>query len=184
MNLTKSDLIIHPIRFRILQALAAETLTTQQIAGRLPDAPKSSIYRHLKVLLGGEMIVVAETRLVKGIQEKVYRLAQRPYLGPDDMAGVTAADHLRYFTTYVMTLLQGFSDYLAAFGPTLDFAADRVGYTEALFYATDAEMDALQANLNAAFLKVAMNEKGNGRKQRKIAIISHPTATTDLEISG
>ncbi len=178
MATTKANLILHPVRFRILQTLAAEPLTTQAIAGCLPDAPKSSIYRHLKTLLDGEMIEVAETRLVKGIQEKVYRLAQRPYLGPDDIVGVTADEHLRYFTTYVMTLLQGFADYLAAAGPTIDFAADRVGYTEAVFYATDAEMDTLQADLNAAFMKWAGNGPGNGRKQRKIAIISHPAATT------
>ncbi|MCP4428431.1 MAG: helix-turn-helix domain-containing protein, partial [Chloroflexi bacterium] len=85
MGLRKADLIIHPIRFRILQTLAAETLTTQEIAERLPGTPKSSIYRHLKTLLAGEAITVAETRSVKGIQEKVYRLAQRPYLGPDDL---------------------------------------------------------------------------------------------------
>ncbi|MCP4428955.1 MAG: transcriptional regulator [Chloroflexi bacterium] len=149
-------------------------MTTQEIAERLPGTPKSSIYRHLKTLLAGEAITVAETRPVKGIQEKVYRLAQRPYLGPDDLAAVTANEHLRYFTNYVMTLLQGFSDYLESASPTPDFLADRVGYTEALFYATDAEMDTLQADLNAAFMKLAANERGNGRKRRKIAIVSHP----------
>lgn len=178
MGSSKADLIIHPVRFRILQTLATETLTTQTIAERLPDVPKSSIYRHLRALLDGQMIAVAETRPVKGILEKAYRLAQRPYLGPDDLIGVSADDHMRHFTTYVMTLLQGFSDYLTAAEPTIDFVADRVGYTEAVFYATDAEMDALQSDLNAAFLKVARNEsedgRENGRKKRKIAIVSHP----------
>jgi len=90
---------------------------------------------------------------------------------------------MRYFTTYVMTLLQGFSDYLTVAEPAIDFVADRVGYTEAVFYANDAEMDQLQADLNAAFLKVARNEKEdgreNGRKKRKIAIVSHPELKRD-----
>ncbi len=172
--MTKADLIMHPVRFRILQTLAAENLTTQEIAERMTDVPKSSIYRHMKALLDGEMIAVAATRPVKGIQEKVYRLAQRPYLGPDDLANVTSEEHFRYFTNYVMTLLQGFSDYLDAAGPAPDFVADRVGYTEAVFYATDAEMDGLMADLNAAFVKLAANGEGNGRKKRKLAIVSHP----------
>ncbi len=170
---------MHPVRFRILRTLATEMLTTQEIAERMTDVPKSSIYRHLKALLQGEMIAVAETRLVKGIEEKVHRLEQRPYLGPDDMATVTTDEHLHYFTAYVMTLLHGFADYLAAAPPSPDFVADRVGYTEAFFYADDGEMDTLQADLNAAFMKLAANEPGNGRKRRKIAIIGHPILTEE-----
>ena len=70
MDLDKVELIIHPVRLRIMQAMGAEKLTTQEIAERLPDVPKSSLYRHLKLLLEGEMIGLAETRLVHGIQER------------------------------------------------------------------------------------------------------------------
>ena len=176
MSLTKVDLIMHPVRFRILQKMADETLTTQEIDERLPDVPKSSIYRHLKLLLDGEMIEVAETRLVNGIQEKAYRLAQRPYLSADDVTRMTADDHLRTFTTYVMTLLQGFADYLATTGETPDLLADRVGYTEVLFWANDAEMDRFQAALNEVILPFLQQERGdgNGRRRRKIALVSHP----------
>jgi hypothetical protein len=123
------------------------------------------------------MIVVAETRLVNGIQEKVYRLAQRPYLSAEDVAGMTADDHLRTFTNYVMTLLQGFADYLAAAGATPDLLADRVGYTEAIFWATDAELDQFQTALNQALLPLLPNDGGgNGRRRRKIAVVSHPVS--------
>jgi DNA-binding transcriptional ArsR family regulator len=175
LSLSKADLILHPVRFRILQTIAADSLTTQEIDDRLPDVPKSSIYRHLKLLLDGEMIEVADTRLVNGIQEKVYRLAQRPYLSAEDVAGMTADDHLRAFTTYVMTLLQGFADYLAVAGETPDLLADRVGYTEVMFWATDAELDQCLTALNQAILPLLPNdEAGNGRRRRKIAVVSHP----------
>lgn len=166
---------MHPVRFRILQTLAAETLTTQEIDDRLPDVPQSSIYRHLKLLLKGEIISVAEKRLVHGIQERTYRLAQRPYLSAEDMAGMSANEHLRTFTTYIMTLLQGFTDYLELAGETPDLLADRVGYTEALFWADAAEMDQFQAALNEAILPFLQQERGdNGRRRRKIALVSHP----------
>ena len=108
----KADLLIHPIRLQILQTLTNGSLTTQEISDALPSIPKSSIYRHLRLLLTGGMIKVAETRSVRGIQEKVYRLLQAPHLGPEDVAGLTREDHLGYFTTYTATLLQGFADYL------------------------------------------------------------------------
>jgi DNA-binding transcriptional ArsR family regulator len=176
LSLSKADLIIHPVRFRILQTIAADSLTTQEIDDRLPDVPKSSIYRHLKLLLKGEMIEVAEKRLVNGIQEKVYRLAQRPYLGPDDVTGMTAAEHLRTFTNYVMTLLHGFTEYLDEAGEMPDLLADRVGYTEVNFWANDAEMDQFQAALNEAIVPFLQQERddGNGRRRRKVALVIHP----------
>ncbi len=175
MNLTKVDLIMHPVRFRVLRTLATHMLTTQEIDERLPDVPKSSIYRHLKLLLDGEMIDVADTRLVNGIQEKVYRLVQRPYLSADDMTGLTADDHLRAFTTYAMILLQGFADYLATAGEIPDLLADRVGYTEVSFWATEAEMDAFQTAVNQAVLPLLQNDGGgNGRRRHKVAIVTHP----------
>lgn len=176
MTLTKLELVMHPVRLRILAALADETLTTQQIGDVLRDVPQSTLYRHLRLLLKGGMLALAETRLVHGIQEKTYQLAQSPHLGPDDMSGLDADDHLQMFTTYVMTLLAGFHDYLqrAEANNGIDLVVDRVGYTEAVFYASDAEMDELGLAVNQALLKLAGNEAGNGRRRRKFAIISHP----------
>ena len=173
----KADLILHPVRFRILQTLPGETLTTQDLADRLPDVPKSSIYRHLKLLLEGDMITVAEARLVNGIQEKTYQLAQRPYLNADDIANITAAEHTQYFTTYMMNVLREFADYLETAEVETgspDLLADRVGYTEVLLYASPEEMDVLGADLNAAFAKLATNGPENGRAKRKFVIIGHP----------
>ena len=169
----KVELIIHPVRFQILQAIGREALTTQEIADRLPNRPKSSIYRHLKLLLDNDLIVVAETRLVNGIQEKTYRLDQPARLGPEDMQGLTADDHIRFFTTYVLTLVQDYADYVTQHDP-IDMLADRTGYTEVAFYATTAELDIFQAEINAALMKLLGNEPGNGRTRRKLAIVSQP----------
>ena len=170
---SKADLIIHPVRLRILQSLTLESLTTQDIAERLSDIPKSSIYRHLKALLDGGMVTVAETRQVKAIEEKVYRLAQAPRLGPDEVANLTPEEHLRYFTTYIATLLQEFATYLDA-SPQVDFGADRVGYTEATFYATPEEFDRFAKTLNESLLPLTENEPDDERQLRKVAVIVYP----------
>lgn len=169
----KIELVIHPVRFQILRAIGRETLTTQEIADRLPDSPKSSIYRHLKLLLEHNLIAVAETRLVNGIQEKAYRLDQPQHLGVDDMKDLTADDHVRFFTTYVLTLVQDFADYVTRRDP-IDMLADRTGYTEAVFYATTAELDTFQMEINTALMKLMGNEPGNGRSRRKLALVSQP----------
>ena len=176
-DLERIELILHPVRLRILQTLLGEDLTTKEIAEQLPDVPASSIYRHLKLLLDGALVEVAEARLVHGIQEKVYHLAQSPHIGREEFAALPAADHFRYFTTYVLTLLQGFAAYLAAATDEdgrIDMGADYAGYTEASFFAADEELEELQAALNAALQPLLANEAGSGRHKHKLAIIAHP----------
>jgi DNA-binding transcriptional ArsR family regulator len=178
MELKKSDQILHPMRLQILMALGRNALTTQEIADRLPDVPKSSIYRHLKVLLDGGIIEVAATRHVKGIEEKVYAMPAPALIGPDDLATVSADDHLRYFTTYVTALLQQFAAYLAA-TPAPDLPADRVGYRETHVYATDEEMDTFLRRLGEIAVPLAQNPPGAGRRLRKLAVITHPLPDPD-----
>ena len=100
-----------------------------------------------------------------------------PRLSADDLADTPAGEHLNYFNTYLMTLLRGYADYLSAAeekSRRIDLLADRVGYTELYFYANAEEMNTLQSEINAALLKLANNETGVGRRQQKIAFITHP----------
>ena len=177
MNTSKIDLIIHPVRLRILQAIGTDKVNTQTIADRLPDIPKSSIYRHLKLLLSGDFVVVAETEAVRGTVEKFYQLAQRPYLGPEEMSNLTADEHLHYFNVYLMALQQSFAAYLQAAEATatkLDLLQDRVGYTELSFFATTAELDALFAAINQAVQTLLQNRPESGRQRHKLVTITHP----------
>lgn len=173
----KADLIIHPVRFRIMRVLDQETLTTYEIAQKLGDIPKSSIYRHLKLLLDGQMIEVAEIRDVNGIPEKVYRLTHPPSLGPGDMATWTAEDHLRYFTTYALTLLHDFAAYTIFAeeeNRVIDMVSDRVGYREVHIFATKQELDIALGKMNDGIMPLLSNKSGDGRKLYKLATVLHP----------
>lgn len=177
MNFPKADLIIHPVRLRILQTLAGESLTTQEIAARLTDVPASSLYRHLKMLLEGDMITIAETQLVHGIEEKRYQLVQTPHLGPEDVAEMTVDDHLRYFTNYILATLRDFAQYLQQSADPagyVDLLADRTGYTESIFWADADELNAFQMKLQEAFMLLAENGPTPERRRHKFALITHP----------
>ena len=177
MTTKKIDLIVHPVRLRVLQAIGNEKVSTQAIADRLPDIPKSSIYRHLKLLLEGGFVVVVETKQVRGTVEKFYQLAQRPHLGAGEIAGLTAADHLHYFNIYLMTLQQEFANYLQRAETVvngIDFLQDKVGYTEVSVFASNAELDSFFATVNAALQELLQNAPGNGRRRHKIATVTHP----------
>ena len=72
------------------------------------------------------------------------------------------------------SLLHGFADYLAR-TPHPDLHADIVGYREAIFYATDDEFIQILTTMNQALAPlISSTEPGPGRKQRKLASITHP----------
>ncbi len=108
----KADLIIHPVRLRILQILADHSLTTGEISDRMPDVAKSSIYRHLRKLLDGGMVAVSEVKTVKGTAEKVFSCVVPPTISVQDIESMSKEDHLYYFSAYAATLIQGFKRYL------------------------------------------------------------------------
>lgn len=173
MTTSRAELILHPVRFRVLQALFDGPQTTQDIAERLPDVAKSSVYRYLRQLAEAELVAVAETRMVRGAREKTYELQAPARLTAEDVAGLTPDEHVRYFTIYVMTLIQDFAAY-ARSGQAVDMAADRAGYTEAAVYATTEELDRFGAALNEALRPLLANSPGDGRHKHKLAVVTHP----------
>ena len=173
MTDNKVSLVIHPVRLRILQTLIEGSKTTHEISLLLPDVPTSSLYRHLKILLEGKMIAVLETRLVRGIQEKVYQIAQSPHLVTEDLIGIKADEHLQMFITYVITLLQGYANYLER-TPLPDPEDDRVGYSEVTVWVTNEQLDEFGRKLNEALIPLLSQEPGAGRHRHKLAVITHP----------
>ena len=47
----KTDIILHPVRMRILQNLATRNLTPLQLAEELVNVPQATLYRHLNKLV-------------------------------------------------------------------------------------------------------------------------------------
>jgi hypothetical protein len=119
------------------------------------------------------MIAVQETRIVQGIQEKKYELAQAPRVRQEDLDGLSAEEHMRYFASYLVTLLQAFGQYLDN-GVRVDYAADRVGYTEVEIQMSDEEFDAVSKKLNELIVPLLQKKPAPNRRLRKLAIITFP----------
>ncbi|MFJ6617008.1 ArsR/SmtB family transcription factor [Kitasatospora sp. NPDC091335] len=67
-----------PLRLAILGALQSSEdrpLTAKELAARL-DEPQTKLYRHIRQLEKAGLVLVAGTRLVSGIVESRYRVAQ------------------------------------------------------------------------------------------------------------
>ena len=123
MSGAKAALITHPVRAQILGALMGRQLTANQIAALLPHIPVPSLYRHLKTLLEGEAIRIAEETRVNGALTKVYATAPNmTRITSADVQDATKAEHLQHFTTLLNTIEQQFRNSLEqdAFDPLTD----------------------------------------------------------------
>ncbi|AGZ39567.1 helix-turn-helix domain-containing protein [Actinoplanes friuliensis] len=180
-----ADLALHPVRIRILRALAGARLTTHDLVPLLPDIPHATLYRHLSTLVKGDLIQVVEERRIRGAVERVYALATPGApMDPAALATATPDDHARYFTAFMSSLLSEFSRYLAR--DRVDFAADGAGYQQLMLHLSDEELARFAADLGQVIGPLLANKPGEGRVPRLLATILLPAdqpATTGEERS-
>lgn len=178
MAASRADLILHPVRMRLLATLARRQLTAHQLSELLPDVPQATLYHHLGTLTRAGLLRVVSERQVRGTIEKLYALADdHTTLSPADLANVSRDDHLRYFTMFVTTLLGDFARYLQQDAP-IDLYADGAGYREIPFYLSDDEFAQAVAAFNQALLPFLSNQPASRRRRRIFAMITFPDAAS------
>ena len=168
------DLILHPVRMRIILALAgAGPATSGEIAERLPDVPPATLYRHLNLLRRGGVLAVADERKVRGATERRFILHPgAAEIGPADLAAASRDDHARWFASFLAGLLGAFGRYLDRGRP--DFARDGVGYREVVLQLSDAEVAELSVALNTALMPFVTQPPMKGRTPRLLATVLMP----------
>lgn len=171
---TKADLILHPLRMRIIMTIVGKHMTAQQLALTMPDIAQATLYRHLNKLAKGGVLAVVEERPVRGTLEKVYALnEQGAFLGAADIADFTKDDHMRYFTAFVAILLGEFSQYLDSKDKP-DLVADGVAYSKVAMYLSDEEFMNMAKQMNEALRSALHNPPAPGRKRRVFTNIILP----------
>jgi len=176
----KLDLIVHPVRLRLIQAFGpGDRLTAHQLAARLPDIPHATLYRHLGALVRGGVLVVVQVRPVRAAQEKVYSLVEgAANVGPSESRGTAPADHLRHFTVFLGLLRGDFERYLVRH-PSPDLADDGVAYYQIPMYLSDAEHQRLVKDLKALLGPLRKNEPVGSRTRRFVNIVTMPGAALE-----
>ena len=113
MTERSSDLLLHPVRLRIVQALVKRPMTAGGLKEVLGDVAQATLYRHIKALQNGGMVDVAAERQVRGTVERTYQVVEGAVaLSAEELADAGSDDHFRYFATFLGTLLADYSAYL------------------------------------------------------------------------
>src|SRR6266498_1424634 len=109
-----ADLLLHPVRLRIVQAfLGDRALTTSALSAELADVPTASLYRHVARLVDAGVLQVVAERRVRGALERTYVLrVAAASIGLDQIAAMSADEHRQAFMAFVAGLLGDFDRYL------------------------------------------------------------------------
>jgi len=162
----KADIVLHPIRFRILMIASGRHVSAQQIISALPDVPESSTYRHIARLVEAGILLMVEEVTPRGTVEKTYTLPdQAADLSREEMAPVSSEDHMRYFTAFATLMLSQFRAYLDR--KEQDGREGGNYWSEAVCL-TDGEYDHFVKALKSIEGLALTHEPGPGRRRRLI----------------
>lgn len=154
-------------RQRIIQIIMIKKeATSAEIGEELPDIPRASLYRHIKVLLDAKIITVVKEEFKRGSVEKTYAIAsQVPYENTNE-------EYNGLIQSALMGLQGEFYRYFHGEDP--DPHRDLLTVASASLMMSDEEtMDFIKA-YGDLIQKYMKNKPAEGRKVRKVTFVISP----------
>lgn len=169
-----ADLLLHPVRLRIVQAfLGDRALTTSGLAAELDDVSPASLYRHVARLVDAGVLAVVAERRVRGTVERTYVLrASAARITPDQLAAMSTDDMRQAFMAFVAGLVGDLDRYLAR--GDVDPIRDGADFRLAGLWLDDAEFAELVRELLRVLQPAAAKPPAPGRKRRILATVLLP----------
>ena len=158
---------LNATRQRIIQTIMIKKeATSAEIGEELPDIPRASLYRHIKVLLDAEIITVVKEEFKRGSMEKTYAIApQRPY-------GDTNEEYNKLIQSALMGLQGEFHRYFNGEDP--DPQRDLLTVGSASLMMSDEEMMEFIKAYGELIQRYMSNNPAEGRKVRKVTFVISP----------
>lgn len=175
----RADALLHPLRLRIVEAVAAHggPMTPAMLQAALTDVPPATLYRHLGALEQAGVLAVVGEAPKRGAIERTYALReQAAELDAAAARALSVEEHLRGFSAFTAHLMSAWGRYLRGAGRAgkVDLAADGAGYRAAVLHLSDAEFAEMVAALQAALAPFVGRPAAEGRRARLLATTLFP----------
>jgi DNA-binding transcriptional ArsR family regulator len=173
MNKVKEDLLLHPVRLRIILATVGRHVTAQQLAAELPDVPQATLYRHINTLADAGILCVVKEQRVRNATEKTYALPHQDLmLTVEDLEDAEPEDYIRLFTQSLGLQLGYYTRYIQQ--GDVDFARDNVLFQMFPAYLSELEMKELGQAIQAVLLPFVKNKPSPERRRYILGLTSLP----------
>ncbi|TDO56066.1 helix-turn-helix protein [Kribbella sp. VKM Ac-2571] len=139
------DVLLHPIRWRIVQRVLGREVTTTDLKRDLPDVPATTLYRHVAALIDAGYLTVVRERKIRGTTERTLSLDQTKVGRIDEReARAMTPDQHRQAFLMMLTRLAADFDRVVDSG-ALQPRIDQLGYSQLALYLSPDDMTAFRS---------------------------------------
>jgi DNA-binding transcriptional ArsR family regulator len=171
---TKTQIVMNPVRLRIIAALQGRRMTRMELARVLNDVPQATLYRQVNTLAAGGILEVAEQHMVRGIVESTYRMKPgAAHLDRSEFAALPPDEHIKLFSVFAGVQTVEAKRYFEQFH--YDTSRDGMTYFRAALLLSDKEARSLRLDL-LALVKRYGSKPSARRRMRFVSIASIPEA--------
>ena len=164
---SQTDLILHPIRMRIIQQLSKGAATVNELKEWMSDVPQATLYRHLNLLKKNKIIHVIDERKIRGAVERTYAIEEdSPFMSVEELNQLTGEEHLKMFMTFLSSVTGQTRSYLLN---NPDPAGDSFGYNQLDLYLTKEELKELTDGMHDLLSRYKPNRPS--KENAKISLI-------------
>ena len=176
MSTSMNDLLLHPIRIRIVTAITGDRVTAKDLAKALPDIPQTTLYRHINYLVEGGLLKVVDEIPQRGTVEKVYAFKSPPSLSREDLKGLSREEYQNAFTVIMTSLLHTAINSLNNLPNNAEIDLLGLGYqfSQIQLNLNDIEYETLNTNILNLMLEAAQNKPSSERKSRIFSYLFIP----------
>lgn len=161
------EIILNPVRVRIIQEVAAkQNITASELSDKMKDIPRTTLYRHINILLNSNILTVVSERKVRGSLERTlgFNAEEMSKINSLELASQNALGFLMY-------KFANFQSYFNSENP--DPVKDKIFLSNSILMLDDREFDQFLSEQQELIKKYNF-EASEGRKSRDISIISSP----------
>ncbi|WP_350274318.1 helix-turn-helix domain-containing protein [Kribbella sp. HUAS MG21] len=149
------DVLLHPVRWRIVQRVLGRELTTTDLKRDLPDVPTTTLYRHVAALIDAGYLTVVRERKVRGTTERTLTLDQTKVgrIDEREARAMTPEQHRQAFLMLLTRLAADFDRVIDT--GDLYPRLHQLGYSQLALYLDDHDMTTFRqafADLVAPYL--------------------------------
>lgn len=166
-----ADIVLHPVRMKIIQQLGGRSMTTTELREALPEVKQATLYRHVAALLDADVLAVVEERQVRGAVERTLALGERmAHVGQGELQAMDAVQLRSAFAMFLSGLSNDFEELLDD-----DRAEMRglLGFSRAPLYLDAEDLERLQSQLMEV-LTPYLQPRGDGQQRISLATVLIP----------
>lgn len=161
------EVMLNPVRMRIIQELATrQNITASELCEKISDVPRTTIYRHINILLDNNILSVVSEKKIRGSLERTLALNTGEILKNNTIENASQSAW-----SFLMNRYARFHNYFSGENP--DPGKDKIFLNTTVLMMNDSEFDQFLSELRDLLIKYNF-EVADGRKSRDISVISAP----------